>query len=1228
MALAACQRQTPMLVDGATLVQLLPQGWESQALGPERDGRFWRHCYWLQKSAPWQKLVFAWAEDHRLLASGLCLRDSEGRDVPLDQTPDMYVSGPDSGPTEMVVVLKEGAASEEVDRWEAAAKQQCEPTAPPDGAQRVRITAWRDDRENASSSLTFCVQPDMSLRGLMVDWCSRQGLSLADVSFKAEACPGEITAADTLRSLAPEEDLPRAEIFEIRADPRSDRPAKAQSLQLPDLYLPSASTKPQQSAVPAEDSTSKQSSASKSAAPRVQVRIAAHGILSERLKPSSEQAGLSFWTKMLAPIGKVIAAWCRHHNLTADSIFVSYNGKPLQAGDTPATHGWSPNTEVILEALHVSDPRVMQVMEQQRQPPQPPQQLQPPQPPQPQPSVKPAAKPVESDRPGGRALLKVYDEVECFEFWMRPTTTFERMMKAWREQRKLEPAQNVRFQLMEGEGLRAGDLSADETPAVRGWLKGMGVIMVRAWAHEADAAETPVDPNRSMSVKVEADSPNGVNEVKFNMRLSAPLGKMMKAWCGHHGLPLEKATFMFQQRVLMPEDTLQSLGCVSGEVVFRAVPSEAKARVEAKEAGKTEAKEPSDQQKVSVKVEAEGADGLNELRFNMRLSTPLAKMMQAWCDHNQVPMEDAAFLLGAVVLKPEDTLHGLGCRDEEEVVVRAVPREEEEGKGEAKTAAKTPHEAEGRRDAEESKETEAQVPREESEEVGKTEAKARQRFHRFVLLRPFALQEPSDQQRASVYATGEDDAGLRQGAAWCGHNQVPMEDAAFLLGTVVLKPEDTLHGLGCRDEAEVVVRAVPREEEEGKGEAKTAAKTPHEAEGRRDAEESKETEAQVPREESEEVGKTEAKEPSDQRKVSVKVEAEGADGLNELRFNMRLSTPLAKMMQAWCGHNQVPMEDAAFLLGTVVLKPEDTLHGLGCRDEAEVVVRAVPREEEEGKGEAKTAAKTPHEAEGRRDAEESKETEAQVPREESEEVGKTEAKARQRFHRFVLLRPFALQEPSDQQRAQISRHRLEQRKVSVKVEAEGADGLNELRFNMPIWRLSTPLAKMMQAWCGHNQVPMEDAAFLLGTVVLKPEDTLHGLGCRDEAEVVVRAVPREEEEGKGEAKTAAKTPHEAEGRRDAEESKETEAQVPREESEEVGKTEAKEPSDQRKVSVKVEAEGADGLNELRFNMRLSTPLAKMMQAWCGHNQVPMEDAAFLLGTVVLKPEETAAERQS
>ena len=68
-------------------------------------------------------------------------------------------------------------------------------------------------------------------------------------------------------------------------------------------------------------------------------------------------------------------------------------------------------------------------------------------------------------------------------------------------------------------------------------------------------------------------------------------------------------------------------------------------------------------------------------------------------------------------------------------------------------------------------------------------------------------------------------------------------------------------------------------------------------------------------------------------------------------------------------------------------------------------------------------------------AEESKEIEAQVPREEeSKEVGKTECLRKGSaliLSRLPLLGPFALQEPSDQQRAQISRHRLEQSDVAL-----------------------------------------------------------------------------------------------------------------------------------------------------------------------------------------------------
>ncbi|CAE7432552.1 unnamed protein product [Symbiodinium microadriaticum] len=147
-----------------------------------------------------------------------------------------------------------------------------------------------------------------------------------------------------------------------------------------------------------------------------------------------------------------------------------------------------------------------------------------------------------------------------------------------------------------------------------------------------------------------------------------------------------------------------------------------------------------------------------------------------------------------------------------------------------------------------------------------------------------------------------------------------MEDAAFLLGTVVLKPEDTLHSLGCRDEEEVVVRAVPRADQEAATAAVPSAAPPAAA--------------------------AELEESS--AKVSVKVLAEGADGVNELCFSVRMTTPLGKMMKAWCDHHQVPAGEAAFLLGEQLVKPEDTLLTLGSGTDA-VVFRAVPRDHADAK---------------------------------------------------------------------------------------------------------------------------------------------------------------------------------------------------------------------------------------------------------------------------------------
>ena len=74
---------------------------------------------------------------------------------------------------------------------------------------------------------------------------------------------------------------------------------------------------------------------------------------------------------------------------------------------------------------------------------------------------------------------------------------------------------------------------------------------------------------------------------------------------------------------------------------------------------------------------------------------------------------------------------------------------------------------------------------------------------------------------------------------------------------------------------------------------------------------------------------------------------------------MHFSQTGSEPRQVWCAHNQIPLRDATFLLGTVAVKPEenaatgvsciflctgsaigqDTLHSLGCGANEELVMR-------------------------------------------------------------------------------------------------------------------------------------------------------------------------------------------------------------------------------------------------------------------------------------------------
>ncbi|CAE7573398.1 SUMO2 [Symbiodinium natans] len=577
-----------------------------------------------------------------------------------------------------------------------------------------------------------------------------------------------------------------------------------------------------------------------------------------------------------------------------------------------------------------------------------------------------------------------------------------------------------------------------------------------------------------------------VEEIALVVRVATPLGKMMKAtvycfdpvifkaWCDHHQVPSDEAAFLLDERLLnaeVPHDQVEEL---MGAQAPKKAPKRGDANTTNSEAVAC--------MKVCLRVEAEGADGINELRFNLspqlsmgprplsalvsarRQSTPLAKMMAAWCQHHQLPQEEVAFLLGERVLRAEDTLLSLGCKAD--AVVKAA-----------------------------------------------------------------------------------------------GHRKLqrPPQQSLQLLPRLSRRHQQQLHQLLSLMVQKRKYQQLPRD-------ANTTVA----------------------------VGNSEAVACM---KVCLRVEAEGADGINELRFNLRQSTPLAKMMAAWCQHHQLPQEEVAFLLGERVLRAEDTLLSLGCK--ADAVVKAVPRDQAPQAPEAATA--EPAAVATALPAASAAAAPAAVPNGAEAEVSAAAASPEAGDANTTVA-------------VGNSEAAIAEEKVCLRVEAEGADGINELRFNL---RQSTPLAKMMAAWCQHHQLPQEEVAFLLGERVLRAEDTLLSLGCK--ADAVVKAVPRDQAPQAPEAATA--EPAAVATALPAASAAAAPAAVPNGAEAEVSAAAAS-PEASAKVSVKVQAEGADGLNELCFSVRVATPLGKMMKAWCDHHQVPSDEAAFLLDERLLNAEDT------
>ena len=156
--------------------------------------------------------------------------------------------------------------------------------------------------------------------------------------------------------------------------------------------------------------------------------------------------------------------------------------------------------------------------------------------------------------------------------------------------------------------------------------------------------------------------------------------------------------------------------------------------------------------------------------------------------------------------------------------------------------------------------------------------------------------------------------------------------------------------------------------------------------------------------------------------------------------------------------------------------------------------------------------------------------------------------------------------------------------LSIRVTAEGADGASMTEFTM---KLESTFEKLMRAWCDQNYIPMTDARFMIDDRYLLPEHTPASLNwCPEKGILDIQVIPRNDE--------VMQSVHEKNPRQ----------------TDSASCAGANITSGDRKISIQVIAQGADGKSVLDFAMKMSGTFDKLMRAWCGHNGIAFEEALF------------------
>ncbi|EKD11958.1 ubiquitin-like modifier [Drepanopeziza brunnea f. sp. 'multigermtubi' MB_m1] len=179
---------------------------------------------------------------------------------------------------------------------------------------------------------------------------------------------------------------------------------------------------------------------------------------------------------------------------------------------------------------------------------------------------------------------------------------------------------------------------------------------------EAPAANSEDSNNSVISIKVKEQNEA---EMLFKIKTKAKLCKVFNAYCDSAGLKRSTVRFLLDESRVQEEDTPETLQLDDGDMidamleqlVCEGTPS-ADDKLEASKANAP----------VHIKIKVKNQHG-SEVTFKMKRTTPLEKVMDAFCSRQEIDIKSVRFLFEGQRVQPTDTPISLEMEDEDIIEV-------------------------------------------------------------------------------------------------------------------------------------------------------------------------------------------------------------------------------------------------------------------------------------------------------------------------------------------------------------------------------------------------------------------------------------------------------------------------------------------------------------------------------------------------------------------------------